>query len=135
MLKKEKKQNTLKFNKLSKKTIVIGASDKPDRYAYKAIVSLQKHNHEVIPLGIKDGIINGLEIIKSKPQIKDVDTVTLYVGPQNQTDWIDYIISLQPKRVIFNPGTENIEFENLLKNNNIEPIEACTLVMLSIGNY
>ncbi len=120
---------------MSKKTIVIGASDKPDRYAYKAIVSLQKHNHEVIPLGIKDGIINGLEIIKSKPQIKDVDTVTLYVGPQNQTDWIDYIISLQPKRVIFNPGTENIEFENLLKNNNIEPIEACTLVMLSIGNY
>ena len=120
---------------MSKKTVVIGASDKPERYAYKATMALQKHAHEVIPVGLRDGVINGIDIVKGKPDIKDVDTVTLYVGPQNQADWMDYVIGLHPKRVIFNPGTENPEFENLLQKNNIEPIEACTLVMLSIGNY
>jgi predicted CoA-binding protein len=120
---------------MSKKTVVIGASENPDRYAYKATVALQNHRHPVIPVGLKEGEINGVKILKGQPSIEDVDTVTLYVGPQNQPSWMDYIISLKPKRVIFNPGTENDEFEEKLKKNNIEPVEACTLVMLSIGNY
>ena len=120
---------------MNKKTVVIGASDNPERYSYKATIALQKHNHEVIHIGIRKGIINGLEIIMDKPVISDIDTVTLYVGPQNQDAWKEYILSLKPKRVIFNPGTENSEFEKQLLEHSIEPVEACTLVMLSIGNY
>lgn len=120
---------------MSKKTVVIGASDNPERYAYKATIALQRRNHEVIPVGIQDGEINGIKIIKEKIDIDNVDTITLYVGPKNQPSWFEYIIGLKPKRVIFNPGTENPEFEELLQQNNIETIEACTLVMLSIGNY
>lgn len=118
-----------------KKTVVIGASNNPERYAYKATISLQQKGHEAVPVGIHDGSINGITILKGKPSIKDVDTVSLYVGPKNQPDWYDYILNLKPKRVVFNPGTENPEFETLLQKNNIEAIEACTLVMLSIGNY
>lgn len=120
---------------MSKKTVVIGASTNPERYGYKATVALQKNNHPTVPVGIREGEINGEKILLGKPDIKDVDTVTLYVGPQNQPEWMDYVVGLKPKRVIFNPGTENSEFENLLIKNNIEPVEACTLVMLSIGNY
>jgi len=120
---------------MSKKTIVIGASVNPERYAYKATIALQKHGHEVIPVGLKSGKINGIDILTGKPQIKDVDTVTLYVGSKNQSDLYDYVIDLKPKRVVFNPGAENPAFEKLLQENNIEPLEACTLVMLSIGNY
>ena len=118
-----------------KKTVVIGASPNPHRYGYKATSALQKNNYPVVPIGIREGEINGKEIFLGKPELKDVDTVTLYVGPRNQPEWYDYIISLKPKRVIFNPGTENPEFELLLQKNNIETIEACTLVMISIGNY
>jgi hypothetical protein len=118
-----------------KKTVVIGASTKPERYAYKATVALKKHFHEVVPLGLRSGDINGTAILVGKPEIENVDTVTLYLGPQNQPEFYEYIIGLKPKRVIFNPGTENSEFEAMLEKNNIEPVEACTLVMLSIGNY
>ncbi len=118
-----------------KKTIVIGASDDSTRYSYKATIALQKNHHEVIPVGIKEGEINGIKIITGTPDIINVDTVTLYVNPKNQSYWYDYIIGLKPKRVIFNPGTENPEFEKLLQQNKIETIEACTLVMLSVGNY
>ncbi len=120
---------------MGKKTVVIGASDNTERYAYKATRSLQNHQHEVIPIGLRAGKINGLEIITDKPIIDNVDTVTLYVGPQNQPVWQDYILSLKPKRVIFNPGTENPEFEKKLTEKGIEPVEACTLVLLSVGNY
>lgn len=120
---------------MSKKTVVIGASNNPDRYSFKATIALQEHHHEVIPVGLKDGEINGIKINKDKIEIPDVDTVTLYVGPKHQPFWYDYIIGLKPKRVIFNPGTENPEFQEVLVQNNIEPIEACTLVILSIGNY
>ena len=118
-----------------KKTVVIGASNEPSRYSYKATIALQKHDHEVVPVGIKKGEINGLSIRNDKPHIEQVDTITMYVGPQNQPVWYDYIMSLKPKRVIFNPGAENPEFETLLNKNNIETIDACTLVMLSVGNY
>ncbi len=118
-----------------KKTVVIGASENPERYAYKAAIALQKQNHEVIPIGLTNGEINGIKIINEKMDIANVDTITLYVGAKNQPSWYDYIIGLKPKRVIFNPGTENLEFEQLLQQNKIETIEACTLVMLSVGNY
>lgn len=118
-----------------KKTVVLGASDDSSRYSYKATVALQRNHHEVIPVGIKNGEINGLQILKGKPDIDSVDTVTMYVGPRNQPFWYDYILGLKPKRVIFNPGAENPEFEKTLNENNIETIDACTLVMLSVGNY
>jgi uncharacterized protein len=120
---------------MMKKTVVIGASDDPSRYSYKATIALQKNQHEVYPVGLKDGEINNLKIIAGQPNIENVDTVTMYVGPKNQPFWYDYIIGLKPKRVIFNPGAENPEFEKLLNEHHIETIEACTLVMLSIGNY
>jgi uncharacterized protein len=117
------------------KTLILGATPNPDRYAYRAAISLQNKGHEIILVGIKQGQINGVTIQNGMPDVKEVHTVTLYVGPQNQWQYYDYILGLKPKRVIFNPGTENSEFENLLQQNNIEPIIACTLVMLSIGNY
>ena len=118
-----------------KKTVVIGASTNKERYAYKATVSLQKYNHEVIPVGIDPGEINGIKIITDKIMFKDIDTITMYVHPKNQPYWYDYILALKPKRVIFNPGAENIELENKLKQNNIQVVDACTLVMLSTGQY
>lgn len=119
----------------NKPTVVIGASPNADRYSNKATLSLQKHGHTVFPIGIRSGKINDLDIITNKPSIENVDTVTLYVGLDNQPAWIDYIISLKPKRIIFNPGTENPEFEALAESNGIEATEACTLVLLSINQY
>jgi predicted CoA-binding protein len=120
---------------MGKRTAIIGATPKPDRYAYKATVSLKKHGHPVFPVGIHTGEIDGEKILLDKPQIENIDTVTLYVGPQNQKHWIDYVLSLQPKRIIFNPGTENNELITAAEKQGIECVEGCTLVMLSIGNY
>ncbi|MES2760559.1 MAG: CoA-binding protein [Bacteroidota bacterium] len=119
----------------NKTTVVVGASPNTNRYSNRATLSLQKHGHTVYPVGIRNGKINGLDIITDKPAIENVDTVTLYVGPHNQPAWIDYIISLKPKRIIFNPGTENREFESLAESTGIEVIHACTLVLLSINQY
>jgi predicted CoA-binding protein len=118
-----------------KKTVVIGASENPERYSYRAVVSLAKHGEEVIAIGLKDGMIQGIPITKEKKYIDNVDTITMYVGAQNQPGWYDYILSLKPERIIFNPGAENDELAQLAKKNGIEVVEACTLVMLSIGNY
>ena len=120
---------------MNKRTIVIGASSNPERYSYKATLSLKKHGHTVFPVGIREGKIEGETILIDQPQINDIDTVTLYVGPQNQAAWFDYIFSLKPKRLIFNPGTENQELYKSASEKGIECIEACTLVMLSIGNF
>jgi predicted CoA-binding protein len=120
---------------MSKKTMVIGAVANPERYAYMAIEKLQIFGHEVIPLGIRVGEINGLKIIDNRPVIKDIHTVTLYINAERQKDWYEYIIALSPSRVIFNPGTENIEFVNILKAHEIEVEIACTLVMLSVDIY
>lgn len=119
----------------NKPTVVIGASPNTDRYSYKATISLQNHQHTVFPIGIRPGKINNLEIITNKPALNDIDTVTLYVGPDNQPNWYEYILSLKPKRIIFNPGTENSEFEKIATDNQIEVLNACTLVLLSIGQY
>ncbi len=118
-----------------KKTVVIGASENPERYSYRVVVNLSKHGDEVIAVGIKDGMIENIPITKEKIFTPNVDTVTMYVGKQNQPAWYDYVLSLKPKRIIFNPGAENEEFAQLAKSKGIEVLEACTLVMLSVGNY
>ena len=120
---------------MSKTTVVIGASPSADRYSYRATLSLRQHGHKVYPIGLRAGKIGDLDIITDKPELKDIDTVTLYVGPDNQGSWIDYIIALKPKRLVFNPGTENKVLLDKATAAGIECIEACTLVMLSIGNY
>ncbi|WP_114784016.1 CoA-binding protein [Botryobacter ruber] len=119
-----------------KKTLVLGATDNPSRFAYKAVHKLQQHGHEVVPVGIRKGEVGGKQIITDKAQpIENIDTVTLYVGPQNQPSWYDYIISLKPKRIIFNPGTENYELERMAEAANIETLHHCTLIMLATNSY
>lgn len=120
---------------MDKPTVVIGASENPDRYSYKAVRSLQNHRITVYPVGRKEGDINGSFIFANQPHFQNIHTVTLYVGPQNQASWIPYIYSLHPKRIIFNPGTENTAFINEAQAKGIECVEACTLVMLSLGSY
>lgn len=118
-----------------KKTVVLGASDNPSRYSYLAVEKLSRYGHPVIAIGRKEGSVGNTKIITEHPDEAAVDTVTLYLNPQLQKEYYDYIVSLQPKRVIFNPGTENEELEALVKAHGIEPIEACTLVMLGTGQY
>lgn len=119
----------------SKKTVVLGASDNPSRYSYLAANKLRAHGHAVVAIGRHAGKVSDVDIITEHPEIADVDTVTLYLNPTNQKPYYDYILSLKPKRVIFNPGTENDELEDMLTANGIKPVEACTLVMLSTGQY
>ena len=120
-----------------KKTVLIGATTDPSRYAYLAASMLTQYKHEFVPIGIKNGEVFGQPIqdIYDKPTIAGVDTVTLYIGPQRQPEWYDYILSLHPKRIIFNPGTENAELEQLAEAQGIEAVEACTLVMLRTNQY
>lgn len=118
----------------NKKTLVIGASEKPERYSNKAIRSLKEKGHEVVALAKRSGQVDGVKISTEFPK-ELVDTVTMYVGPQRQGEYYDKILNLKPQRVIFNPGTENSEFIGKLEERGIEAVEACTLVMLSIGNY
>lgn len=126
-----------RFRCMTKKTAIIGATPNTGRYAYLAAGMLTEYEHEVVPLGIKKGVIFGKEIldIRTKPAIQNVDTVTLYIGPPRQPEWYDYLLSLRPKRIIFNPGTENEELEKLAEENGIEVIEACTLVMLRSNQF
>jgi predicted CoA-binding protein len=119
----------------SKKTMVLGASANPARYSFLAINSLRKHQHPVIAVGRRIGKILDVDITTEKNPQETVDTVTLYLNPANQKEYYDYILSLRPKRIIFNPGTENPELSELAKNNGIQPMEACTLVLLSTGQY
>jgi uncharacterized protein len=118
-----------------KKTVVLGATDNPDRFAYRAANSLVRHGYEIAPVGIKQGTVAGKEIINDKRPIPDVDTVTLYVGSRNLPEWYEYILGLNPKRIIFNPGTENDELMRLANAKGIQTVEGCTLVMLSAGMY
>lgn len=120
---------------LNKKTVVIGASPNPDRYGFIATERLANQGIETIPVGIKKGEIAGLPIVNSRPDEKGVHTVTLYLNPKNQEDWYEYILSLHPKRIIFNPGTENPVFASEANKAGIETIEACTLVLLSTNQY
>ncbi|WP_426059223.1 CoA-binding protein [Hymenobacter sp. B1770] len=118
-----------------KKTLVLGASDNPDRYSFRAANMLKNYGHEVVPVGLRKGQVAGLDIHTDRPQATDIDTITLYVGTRNQPVWYDYILDLKPKRILFNPGTENPELERLAHERGIQTEEACTLVLLSIGQY
>lgn len=118
-----------------KKTLVLGASLNPARYSHMAINKLVNNNHEVVAIGLREGEVSGVEITKEKELFEAIDSVTLYLSPQRQKDYYNYIISLNPNRVIFNPGTENPELYQLLSENNIESEVACTLVLLSTNQY
>ena len=118
-----------------KKTLILGASTNPSRYANLAAHRLVAHGHPIVNVGIKQGEVAGVPIEKPEQIHSDLDTITLYLGPQNQPEYYDYIIKSKPKRLIFNPGTENPELEELAEANGIETTEACTLVLLSTGQY
>jgi len=120
---------------MSKKTLVLGASLKAERYSNIATKRLVKHGHEVVPVGLRVGDIAGITIQKGEPNIEGIDTVTLYLNPKRQVAYYDYILSLQPKRIIFNPGTENAELVALAQAKGIETEIACTLVMLATDVY
>jgi predicted CoA-binding protein len=119
-----------------KTTLVLGASLKPQRYSNIAITRLRSNQVPVVALGLREGTVAGVDIQTGRPDLSDgIHTVTLYLNPSRQEEWYDYIVDLSPERVIFNPGTENPAFYEVLKKNNIQVEVACTLVMLSIGNY
>jgi predicted CoA-binding protein len=118
-----------------KKTLIIGASPNPERYAYRAAHMLTNKGHDIVNVGIKKGEVAGVEIERPDTIHHDIDTITLYIGTHLQDQYYDYILQTKPKRVVFNPGTENVELESLLVANGIEPVEACTLVLLSTGQY
>ena len=119
----------------NKKTLVLGASTKPERYAYKAIAMLVEKGHSVLAIGQNAGEVAGIKIQTKAIPLKNIDTVTLYLNPARQRDYYNYIVEAAPKRVVFNPGTENPEFYQLLKLNNIKVEVACTLVLLATNQY
>lgn len=120
---------------MSKHTLVLGASENTARYSNMAVQMLQQYHHPVTAVGRRKGMINTIEIKEGIPSITDVDTVSLYLNPTNQQPYYKYILDLKPKRIIFNPGTENDELENLAKSLGIATQEACTLVLLRTGQY
>ena len=120
---------------MTKNTLVIGASIKPERYSNKAINMLIDNDINVKAIGVKPGEVRGVTIEKDLISFDDIHTVTMYVNPKIQVNYYDYILDLKPKRVLFNPGTENLEFQEILEKNNIEVENACTLVLLSTNQY
>ncbi len=118
-----------------KKTLVLGASPNPTRYSYAAVKQLTRYGHEVVAVGNREGEINGVAIQRGQPPVNEVDTITLYLNAENQKQYYDYILNLNPKRIIFNPGAENPELSRLAHEKGIETLPACTLVMLSVGNF
>ena len=120
---------------MEKKTLVLGASDNPQRYSNLAINRLRGYGHPVVAIGQRAAKTGDVDIITEKKPVTDIDTVTLYLNAGKQKEYYDYILSLHPKRIIFNPGAENPELSSLAQANGIQPLEACTLVLLSIGKY
>ena len=118
-----------------KKTLVLGASENPSRYSHLALHRLQSHQHPVLAIGKRKGFVGSVVIETEKRDWKDVDTVTLYLNPTHQKEYYDYILSLNPKRIIFNPGAENEELAKMAAGKGIKAVEACTLVMLATGQY
>jgi len=118
-----------------KKTLVLGASLKEDRYSNRAIKQLRAHNINTKAVGLLEGEVLDVQILKGKPNFNNIETVTLYLNPKRQKDYYTYIIALKPRRVIFNPGTENAEFMEMLKQNNIDFEVACTLTLLATNQY
>lgn len=119
-----------------KKTLVIGASSKPGRVSGEAILRLREAGHEVMAIGVQEDKVGDVSIQTGHPlNMDDLHTITLYLNPNRQTDYYDYFLSLKPKRILFNPGTENPVLEKLAQQHGIETEQACTLVLLSLGAY
>jgi len=118
-----------------KKTLVLGASPNPARYSYLAVQRLRAHQYPVVAIGRRTGQVADVKVTREKTMQNDIDTVTLYLNPKNQVEYYDYILGLHPRRIIFNPGTENDELIEKARASNIQPVIACTLVMLSTGQY
>lgn len=119
----------------NKKTVVLGATSKPEKYAFKAISLLVEKGHSVIAIGQNAGEVAGVKIKTKAIPLKNIDTITLYLNPARQRDYYNYIVEAKPKRVIFNPGTENPELYQLLELNGIQVEVACTLVLLTLEQY
>jgi len=120
---------------MNKKTLILGATPDESRYANLAANRLVRSGHNIVNVGLREGVVAGVPIEKPETIHDDIDTVTLYVGPAHQKELYDYILATHPKRIIFNPGTENSELKRLANEKGIETEYACTLVMLSIGQY
>ncbi len=118
-----------------KKTLVLGASNNPARYSNMAIEKLVKYEQPVVAIGLRSGTVADIEIFTDKPVLDDIHTVTMYISPKRQPEYYDYLVGLKPKRIIFNPGTENPEFYKILEKNGIKVDPACTLVLLSSQHY
>ncbi len=122
-------------NTSNKKTLVLGVSLKPDRYSNRVIHRLSDKNIPTIGIGLKKGKVAAIEIYQERKTFRDIHTLSLYINPKSQKDYYDYILSLKPKRVIFNPGTENTELMSILDAKNIEYKIACTLTLLALNQY
>ncbi|WP_346238227.1 CoA-binding protein [Niabella insulamsoli] len=120
---------------MNKKTLVLGASENPSRYGHMAVKRLRARGHDVIAIGRREGIVEDVAIHKGTPNVEEIDTVTMYMNDQNQKEYESYILSLNPKRIIFNPGAENRQLAQKASEQGVEVINACTLVMLSTGQY
>ncbi|MEO6537890.1 MAG: CoA-binding protein [Ferruginibacter sp.] len=118
-----------------KKTLLLGASLNPARYSFLAVNKLLSHHHEVVAIGRRPGKIQNISILTNTTEIEDIDTVTLYLNPANQVPYYNFLLSLKPRRIIFNPGTENQEFQDMAEKEGILVQEACTLVLLSTNQY
>lgn len=120
-----------------KRTLIVGATTNPSRYAYFAAKMFAERGLEFIPIGIKKGELFGREILdlRAKPELKEIHTISLYIGPNHQEEWMEYLIGLKPKRIIFNPGAENPDFFKRAKEAGIEVLPACNLVMLSTSQF
>lgn len=121
--------------KTNKTTLVLGASENPARYSNRAIISLRAHGHDVVAIGNRAGKVEDVGIVKDRPNIDDLDTITLYLNAGNQEPYYDYILGQQPRRIIFNPGAENKVLAAMAQEKGIQPMNACTLVMLATGQY
>lgn len=132
---KNSPQTTTLERHTKNKTLILGASTKPARYSNIAAHRLLEAGEDIVLVAKREGTVAGY-VINATPVIsEEIDTVTMYLNPEHQKEYYDYIVSLKPRRVIFNPGSENEDFYTVLEKNHIQPIEACTLVMLSIGQY
>ena len=117
------------------RVLVIGASTNPSRTSNQALEMLQAYDHEVIAIGSKEATVHGIDVVVDKPEFVEIDTVTLYINPSIQPEYYEYLTALKPRRVIFNPGTENPDFMKSLMSNDIQIEEACTLVMLRTNQF
>jgi predicted CoA-binding protein len=120
---------------INKKTLVIGASTKPERYSNQAIRLLRRYDYPVEAIGLRSGQVAGIEFKTGFPELNQIHTIAMYVGQSRQPQYYDYLLGLKPKRIIFNPGTENDEFSELLEEQGVEVVEHCTLVMLNSGLF